>query len=374
MRVLIVAETFLPARNGVTNSVLRVTEHLRRRGHEPLVVAPAPGPSTVDGTPVERIPAVEVPFYRSLSVAMATEARLVRIIGQFRPDVVHLAAPLVLGARAANVSRRMGVPRVAVYQTDVAGFATHYHLGFLGRATWNWLRRVHGACDVTLAPSTHAAWELRRRGIDRVRIWGRGVDHRRFAPGFRDDEWRRQVLGGREFLVGSVGRLAPEKRLHLLAPLLDIGGVRVVIAGDGPIRGQLERRLPGAVFTGHLSGGDLSRAFASLDVFVHAGADETFCQSIQEALASGVPVVAPASGGPVDLVAHGRTGFLYPHDEPKMMTGAVETLMADGVERSAMARRAHASVAHRTWEAIGDQLIGHYESVIDPPRGVRRAA
>ncbi|MEQ8717335.1 MAG: glycosyltransferase family 1 protein [Acidimicrobiales bacterium] len=374
MRVLIVAETFLPARNGVTNSVLRVIEHLRRRGHDPLVVAPAPGPSSVDDTPVERIPAIEVPFYRSLSVGMATEARLEQIIERFRPDVVHLAAPLVLGARAATVARRMGVPRVGVYQTDVAGFATHYHLGFLGRAAWTWLGRVHGSCDLTLAPSTHAAWELRRHGIDRVRIWGRGVDHRRFDPGFRDDEWRRRVLAGRDFLVGSVGRLAPEKRLHLLAPLLDLDGVRVVIAGDGPIRRQLRRQLPGAVFTGHLSGGDLSRAFASLDVFVHAGADETFCQSIQEALASGVPVVAPASGGPVDLVAHGRTGFLYPHDEPKMMAGAVETLLADTVERSAMARRAQASVAHRTWEVVGDQLIGHYESVVGLTRSVRRAA
>jgi phosphatidylinositol alpha 1,6-mannosyltransferase len=369
VRVAVVTESFLPEVNGVTNSVLRVLEHLQRRGHQALVVAPGRGGRAVyAGATVVRALSVPVPRYRSLSIGLPSP-RLEAALRLFRPDVVHLASPVALGAHGVAVARRLAVPAVAVYQTDVAGFLARYGLGVAEPATWRWLQRIHRRAALTLAPSSHTVAALARHGITGVEIWRRGVDAERFHPGHASPALRRRLAPGGEVLVGYVGRLAAEKRVELLAVLEGLPGCRVVVTGDGPLRRQLERRLPWATFLGFRSGQELSEVFASLDVFVHTGADETFCQAAQEALASGVPVVAPAAGGPPDFVLHGVNGYLWRPGDPGELRDRVAALVADPATRAAMRRRARASVADRTWEAIGDQLLAHYAAVLD-----RRAA
>ena len=359
MRVAIVAECFLPETNGVTNSVLRVVEHLERTGHKAVVIAPGLGPLEYSVTPVERVPAFALPFYRSLSVGLPT-GQVRAILERFEPDVVHLAAPAVLGAAGAVASRALGIPSVAVYQTDLAGFAARYGVGFGGRAIWAWLRWVHNQTDLTLAPSTIAAWSLVSHGIAPVARWGRGVDLDRFNPRHRSLLRRRRLAPNGEVIVGYMGRLAPEKQVHLLTHLHAMNGVRVVVVGDGPSAERLRARLPGATFLGHKSGAELSEVLASFDVFVHTGMNETFCQAIQEALAAGVPVVTPAMGGPLDLVRHGENGFLFPPADPKLLRSAVAELVADRALRAVMGQRARASVVHRSWQDLGAELLAHY--------------
>jgi phosphatidylinositol alpha 1,6-mannosyltransferase len=373
VRVAIIAECFLPERNGVTNSVLHVVEHLERRGHDALILAPGLGPSRYSRTPVERLPGLDLPLYKSLSVGLPT-GQVRRLLSRFAPDVVHAAAPAVLGAAGLRAARSLGIPSVAVYQTDLAGFARRYGFGLASPAIWRALRWVHEQADVTLAPSTLAAWELERNGVGRVARWGRGVDLEQFHPRHRNALLRRRLAPGGEALVGYVGRLAPEKQVHLLGGLAGLPGVKVVVAGDGPSRAKLERQLPGVRFLGFKSGAELSQLVASLDVFVHTGAHETFCQAIQEALASGVPVVAPASGGPVDLVRHGENGWLFPTGRPSLVRPAVAELVADAPLRQEMGRRARASVAHRSWTEVGDELLAHYRRVCGTSDRSRRVA
>ncbi|MER7012332.1 glycosyltransferase family 1 protein [Saccharopolyspora sp. NPDC000359] len=365
MRVAIVTESFLPQINGVTNSVLRVLEHLRRRGDSALVIAPGAGPQEYAGFPVVRLPAVDLPVVSSLPIGFPTR-RLLRGLQDFRPDVVHLASPFVVGARGLAAARRLGVPTVAVYQTDVAGFAASYGLGLTARAAWRWIRRLHGAADRTLAPSNWAVETLREHGVPRVHRWGRGVDAERFSPGQRDPVLRRELVAGGELLVGYVGRLAPEKRIERLAALSRLPDVRVVVVGGGPDRERLVEAVPNAVFLGQRTGEELARIYASLDVFVHTGPHETFCQAVQEAMASGVPVVAPDAGGPRDLVDHGRTGYLLPaHDADRhaeALRDAVEQLR-DADRRRRFGAAAREAVAGRTWPALCEQLIGHYAAV-----------
>lgn len=370
MRVAVVTESFLPEVNGVTNSVLRIVEHLRRRGHQALVVAPGAGPDRHGDTPVVRVRAAGLPGYRSVAVGLPT-FKLGPVLDDFAPDVVHLASPIAVGALGARVAARLGVPAVAVYQTDVAGFAARYGLRHSQRAVWAWLRHVHGSCARTLAPSTAAMWDLRRQGIGDVHLWGRGVDATTFSPDHRDSALRAALAPEGELLVGYVGRLAAEKRVELLAPLQHLPGVRVVVVGDGPARAALERRLPRAVFLGFCEGRALSRVVASLDVFVHTGADETYCQAAQEALASGVPVVAPAAGGLLDLVTDGVTGSLWPAEEPAALVAAVRRLVRDGALRSRMAAAARPSVAGRGWDVLGDQLLAHHRAVLRPAPALR---
>jgi len=202
--------------------------------------------------------------------------------------------------------------------------------------------------------------QLESMGVDRLRLWRRGVDAVRFDPARRSDTWRAAIAPG-EVVVGYVGRLALEKQVADLAALHDLPGVRLVIVGDGPSRAALESALPGAVFLGHLSGDALAEAVASFDVFVHPGENETFGQTIQEALASGVPVVATGVGGPVDLVRSSVDGWLYRPGDLHEMRARVADLAGDESKRRAFAAAAREGVRGRTWEALCRELVDHYD-------------
>ncbi|MCZ2815594.1 glycosyltransferase family 4 protein [Modestobacter sp. VKM Ac-2984] len=365
MRVAVVAETFLPAVNGVVNSVLRLVDHLAVRGHDPVVVAPSgSGYESRCGAWVEvaTVPSMRLPGYWQLSVARPA-GDLTQVLGRLAPDVVHLASPAVLGLAAARAARTLGVPSVAVFQTDLAAYAEHHRLPGGPAAAWRYLRSVHETADLTLAPSTATLAMLARHGIGPVTLWPRGVDLDQFAPWHCDPHLRQELAPNGELLVGVVARLAVEKRLELLAPLSELPGVRLVVAGDGPQRRQLARRLPRAHFLGQLGGAGLGALVASLDLFVHPGADETFCQAVQEALAAGVPALVAASGGPLDLVRHGQNGWLWAGDDPHLLAAMVAGLRDDRTALHAAAARARPSVEARTWGRIGDQLIGHLQHV-----------
>jgi phosphatidylinositol alpha 1,6-mannosyltransferase len=372
MRVAIVTESFLPQVNGVTNTVRQVVDRLRDTGHQALVVAPGPGAEDYRGVPVVRVRSVALPGYRSFPVGLPDPA-VERALTEFAPDVVHLASPVALGVVGLRAARRLGLPTVAVYQTDLAGFARQYGVR-ADAAVGRWVGRIHRRADRNLVPSTASYAQLRALGVHDLHLWRRGVALDLFGARHRSLDLRVRWTGGEpRTVVGYVGRLAAEKQVHRLAELTRLPGVQLVVVGDGPARAALERRLPDAVFTGMLQGADLARAYASLDVFVHTGEAETFCQTIQEAQASGVPVVAPASGGPLDLVTPGRTGSLYQPGDGDALRRAVTDLVDHPDLRSTVAARALRDVRERSWANVVDQLLDvHYPAVTG--RGQRLAA
>jgi phosphatidylinositol alpha 1,6-mannosyltransferase len=360
VRILIVSESFLPQVNGVTNSVRRVLEHLQAEGHSAMLVAPS-GPESYAGALVHRVRTVAMPTYREFPVGLATRGHLRRLMTAFAPDVVHLASPAWLGHQAGEAARSLGIPVVAVYQTDLIGFAERYPFPGAASAMRSLTRRVHGPADRTLVPSTASGKQLEALGIERRYRWGRGVDTELFAPHRRDERVRKELGGG--ILVGYVGRLAAEKELELLTHLRDVPGTRLVLVGGGPEEQRLRTLLPEAALLGVRHGEDLASVVASLDVFVHTGRTETFCQSAQEALASGVPVVAPRAGGPVDLVSEGVNGFLYEPGNGAELRTLVAHLAADESLRRDLGRRAVVGVRDRSWYAVNEQLVDHYRAV-----------
>ena len=242
--------------------------------------------------------------------------------------------------------------------------------------SWRWVRAMHNNSALTLAPSSPTIEQLRDHGVQRVHHWGRGVDTQRFHPAKRSVELRGQwweegqakrstdAPAEPRKLVGFVGRLAAEKDVANLASLNDREDVQLVIVGDGPEREALEKLMPTAVFTGALYGEELAMAFASMDVFVHPGRFETFCQAIQEAQASGLPVVAPRAGGPVDLVEDGVSGFLLdPERFVEQLPDAVGKIIADGALEG-FAAAALTRVQGKTWPALCEQLMGYYQQAI----------
>jgi phosphatidylinositol alpha 1,6-mannosyltransferase len=380
MRVAIITESFPPDVNGVAHCVVRVAELLAARGHQPLVIAPKPPRAPCEGKdsgpfpyPVVRVPAVPLPGYPSFRLGLPSR-QLRHALVKHGTEVVHLASPVMLGAYGAAVATRLGLPMVAVFQTDLPSYAHAYRLGRAGEAVaWRWLRRIHNHAARTLAPSTVTATGLLGSGIRDVWLWGRGVDTARFDPARRSAEIRARLAPGGELIAGYVGRLAPEKHVELLAGITALPSVRLVIIGAGPTEAALRQLMPRAVFLGERRGDDLAAIYASLDVFVHSGPYETFGQTLQEAAASGLPVIAPAAGGPLDLVEDGVTGYLVPPGEADAFTAAVARLAADPQARAAFGAAGRRKVLSRTWPALTEELIGHYAAVLGRKRPAKVA-
>ena len=347
--------------NGVTGSVLQILRHLEQRGHDAHVIAPAAAglPTTVAGAPVEAIPSLPLPGYRGVRVGTSGVHRVVSSLARFQPDVVHLASPFALGWRGALAAERTATASVAAYQTDVAAYTERYGIAATTGLAQTHIARLHRRATLTLAPSAESAQQLAGLGVDRVRRWGRGVDAERFHPSRRDVALRAEW--GADVVVGYVGRLAPEKQVEDLAVLQDIPGTRLVIVGDGPSRQRLEQRMPRALFLGHLDGDALAAAMASFDVFVHPGESETFGQTLQEAHASGVPVIATGRGGPLDLVRMGIDGWSYRPGDLDDLLLRVKDLAGDTRKRQAFGAAGHTAVQARSWASVCDELLAHFE-------------
>ncbi|MGO1544637.1 MAG: glycosyltransferase family 4 protein [Gulosibacter sp.] len=370
MRVAVVTESFLPTISGVTNSVKKVLDHLALRGHEAIVICPTAGsPKEYAGFEVREVATVN---YREFPLGLPT-LQVQRILDEFKPDVLHAASPALLGGHAISAARRRGIPSIAIFQTDVAGYTEKNGFAFMRDAAWSMFRLVHNQADRTLAPSTASIRDLARERIERVERWGRGVDLETYHPDNRTHPatvaLREQIAPRGETIIGYVGRIAPEKQVERLAQLRGVSNIQIAIVGDGPatedVR-QAMRNMP-VHFLGRKSGRELAIAYAAFDVFVHTGTEETFGQTLQEAHASGNPVVAPLAGGPIDLVTHGGDGYLFDPSQSRgsdSMRRYVSRLAGDSALRARMGEAGRRRVLNRSWERICDDLLGHYEDVI----------
>jgi phosphatidylinositol alpha 1,6-mannosyltransferase len=368
MRVAIVTESFLPQVNGVTNSVLRILENLAQNNHQALVIAPeSPDtPREYAGHRVKTIPSIPIQNILPIGMPVGLPSRkLEYVLDGFNPDVVHLASPFALGAFSAKVAKKLNIPSLSVYQTDLAGFARHYGLSIAGSTLQKMVGKIHSQTTRTLAPSTSACRELTDQGVKNVYLWRRGVNSVLFHPQKRSDELRNTWdPSGKRTIIGYVGRVANEKRISDLRFIARDPNIQLIITGEGPARIKLEKEVPGAIFMGFQSGEDLAKIYASLDLFIHPGPNETFCQAVQEALASGVPCIVPTTGGPADLVTHGATGYVINTHRPDELEAAVLHFRLRN-DRSAMSLHARESVERRTWPAINAELLNHYNEVIE---------
>lgn len=357
-RVAIVTESFLPQINGVTNSVVRVLETFKQREIEAIVIAPtAPSPRFLG------FEVIQMPNLPLLQFAVGVpNPQLSRTLEAFQPDLIHVAAPFLLGAQAIGWGARNRVPTVAIYQTDVAGYLERYNLAFARPVMEKLLVSIHQNASMTLAPSQTSADYLTKIGVPRVELWGRGVDLDLFTPqrsvSAESLALRKVASPSGRPVVGFVGRLAAEKQVHRMHELLDLDADFLVV-GDGPERERLKALFGSRVrFTGALSGLELAAAYGAMDIFVHYGEEETFGQTIQEAQASGLVVVAPAVGGPVNLIESGVTGFLLPAGSS--FTAVVKRLLANPEQRTQVSEAALAGVRGKSWESNNDKLLAYY--------------
>ena len=371
MRIAFFTETFLPATDGVVTRLRYTMEELAGMGDDMLVIAPRypdGGPDSYAGAPIYRVPGVPFPPYPRIKLSFAHPG-VGRALRRFRPDLVHAVNPFILGPGGIYYAKRLGVPLIASYHTNVAAYARYYKLHFWHDAARWWTRQLHNRADINLCTSEATMNYLLGEGVKRIRLWPQGVDARRFHPLKASEEWRAKLSDGHpeDRLLLYVGRLAPEKGIERLKVILrEVPGTRLAIVGDGPARQNLERefRDAPAAFTGVLQGEDLASAYASADAFLFPSTTDTLGLAMLEALASGLPVVAARSGPSHEIVSEGENGLLYEADSAPSLVGAVRRLFSDDGFRAALARRARATAEERDWESSTRTLRGYYEQAL----------
>jgi glycosyltransferase involved in cell wall biosynthesis len=382
MRVSLVTETYFPQVNGVSRTLGELVRHLTERGDQVQLIHPDYGESPT-AEHVYLVRSCRVPFYRELYLPLPPFGGVRRAIDAFGPDLVHIATEASLGLSVLRHANSRGLAVVSSFHTNFDQYSRHYRIGWAKGTIWRYLRWFHNRTRETYVPSPTTLRALEARGFERLVLWPRGVDATLFRP---DRPGRREVRaalgwGEDDLVISSVSRIAPEKNVDYLANALAIVAqrrpeVRILFVGDGPARGDLERRLGGmARFAGYRMGEDLADHYAAGSLFAFASLTETFGNVILEAMASGMPVVAVRAGGVGDTVQPGRTGLLVePGEPPERFAEAVLALVDDHPRRQAMAEAARQYALSQSWDAIMGALRLRYQAVIEAEAAARAAS
>ena len=385
MRIALVTETFPPQINGVSRTLEQLARHAVRRGHEILVVHPryAGSTSPIDIDPKAfrelDLPSLPLPFYPEVILPRPPFTRMRRALEEFRPDVVHSATEALLGHSALRNCEKRGWPVVSSFHTNFDTYAAHYRLKWTVPMVVRYLRWFHNRTAATYVPTPTILSRLESQGFLRLKLWSRGVDTEAFRP--RPEERAagraRLEIPPSAFVAGHCGRLAPEKNVEYLTVaflrfLTLTMNAHVVVVGDGPSRQAMQKRLtaePGLMrrvhFTGYLTGPRLANAYALMDAFAFASRTETFGNVLLEAMATGLPVVALAEGGPADVVQHSTAGILLPPDSrAARMADILAQWALSPTSVAEMSAEARAYAISQSWEATMDVLFADYERVI----------
>lgn len=369
MKIAIVTETFLPSTDGIVTRLKKAIDYFLDEGHEVLVIAPDLGVTDYKGAKVIGVKPVTFPFYRYRKWGFPSR-KVHRELKKFGPDVVHAVNPLLLATSAVIAAQKMDVPLVSSYHTHLPKYLDFYSVYKPAKPLlWWYIRRQHKNADVNLVTSQSMYDELDREGVKRLSIIPRGVDVEKRHPKFRDAEMREYLSGGRpdNKLLVFIGRLAIEKEIHKLLPMLEArSDISLAIVGDGPARKELERTFAGTgtVFTGFLHGEELSKAYASSDAFIFPSISETLGLVILEGMASGLPVIAAKSGPTMEQVTHGENGMLFENENLESLLEAVEVI-DDEEKFNRIRKEAREEALKYSWDNASKRLLDYYKDAKD---------
>jgi glycosyltransferase involved in cell wall biosynthesis len=372
LRIALFSGNYNYVRDGANQALNRLVDYLLRQGaavriYSPTVQSPAFPPMG----DIVHVPAVPFPGRAEYRAPLYIPGKVKRDVMRFRPNIVHVASPEVLGHRAVTLARKRDIPVIASVHTRFETYPRYYGLAFLEPLMLSALRRFYRRCDAIFAPSESMAQLLREQRMNyQVGIWTRGIDRGIFNPERRDLEWRRgHGIGDDVPVIGFTGRLVMEKGLDVFSDTIDRLEQRqvrhkVLVVGEGPARDWFEKRLPNACFVGFQAGADLGRAVAGMDMLFNPSVTETFGNVTLEAMSCGLPVVAAVATGSLSLVSDGVTGRLIRAGAIDAFADALAAYCQDPDLR-AMAGRAGMEVSLRYgWDAVNQALVDGYLRII----------
>jgi len=369
VKIAFFTETFLPKVDGIVTRLTKTVQHLVAAGDEVLIFCPEGAPDGYMGARVMGVPAMPLPLYPELKLALPRPA-VSEALDRFAPDLVHVVNPAVLGLGGIWLARSRGLPLVASYHTHLPKYLEHYGMGMLEPLLWELLKAAHNQAQLNLCTSSAMVDELATKGIQHTALWQRGVDTDLFRPELASAAMRARLHGGHSdtgHLLLYIGRLSAEKQIDRIRPVLEaMPKTRLALVGDGPHRQQLERHFEGTAttFVGYLAGEELASAYASGDAFLFPSSTETLGLVLLEAMAAGCPVVGANRGGIPDIVNDGVNGCLYDPDQADSLSEAVARLLGDQEARLQLRRAAREEAERWGWPSATAQLQGYYRQVL----------
>ncbi len=373
MKIAFFTETFLPKVDGIVTRLTKTIDNLVKNGDQVIVFCPEGCPESYKGAKIIGVAAMPLPLYPELKLGLPGPA-VSDALEEFKPDLIHVVNPAVLGLGGIWLAKTNNVPLIASYHTHLPKYLEHYGMGMLEPLLWELLKAAHNQALLNLCTSTAMVNELESKGIKRTALWQRGVDTDTFKPEFRSQKMREKLLGKYQdtnSLLIYVGRLSAEKQIERIKPVLDnIPNASLALVGDGPYRGQLEKIFEDTQtnFVGYLAGEELASAYASGDIFLFPSSTETLGLVLLEAMAAGCPVIGANKGGIPDIINDEINGCLYDPDQDdngqQSLIDATKKILNNKERRETMRRSAREEAERWGWDRATNQLKSFYEEVL----------
>lgn len=374
MRIAIISDTFYPQVNGVSNTFGKMINYMEQHGIDYRFFVPLwEDVTTIDSGKIQRFESFKPWFYPECRLALPNKKNyslLKESLDRFQPDIIHIATEFSLGYLALKYARECRAPMVMSYHTDIPSYLKYYNLQIIENAVWSYFRWFHSHALINLVPSQATMAQLQEQGFDKLAFWKRGIDLAGFSPDHRQEEFRNSLALPDEKILLYVGRISTEKELDVLmeaAQDLNHGKCKykLVLVGDGPYRQELEsREIPNVIFLGYKSGQELQRIYASSDIFVFPSSSETYGNVVLEAMASGLPVVAPYAGGIKENLIDNYNGLAFASGQSPDMAEKIRLLLRDDLLTTSLGVNARKSVENKTWESVFNDLFNLYLSYI----------
>lgn len=369
IRIAYFAGSMKPGQDGVTRVLYRLIDNLNNNNVKHIFFSSIVPPLSERPTTMLEVPSMAFPLYKDYRFAVPGIKHFEYHLNSFKPDIIHINSPCSLGFAAVKYGEKYNIPVVATYHTHFPSYAKYYKIKTLESFGWSYLRSLYNKCERVYVPSIPVMNELKEHGFCTTTFLPHGVDTCAFNPSFQSDMWKMKLgIEGKHSLLYA-GRLVWEKDLKILADAYKIltlqrKDVAFVLAGDGPIRSELEQLMPEAVFLGHQGGAELSTAYASSDLFVFPSTTETFGNVTVEAMASGLPPVCAKEGGAYGIIEDGITGLLAEPRNANDLAKKVIYLLNHQKLRYNMSRKALEFSKQQTWDNIFNKLYESYHEVI----------
>lgn len=371
-RIALFTGNYNHIRDGVSHTLNRLVAHLESYDYPVLVFGPwAPEPVIDHAGTYVPVYSIHAPGRTEYRITMGFPESEKQKLRDFRPDIIHIATPDILGLKALLFGIRHHIPVVSSYHTHFSSYLKYYRLGFLEGILQAYLLWFYRHCEQLYVPSPSMLEELKKMGVQSdLKLWTRGVDTSLFHPRQRDDTWRESVgFTNKNIVVTFVSRLVWEKNLDTVVKTFRMleqlhPSISTMVAGEGPAKEKLKRMLPDTVFTGHLEGVDLAKAYASSDLFFFPSDTESFGNVTLEAMSSGLPAVVAEASGSRSLVENGINGYRTNADDTDSFVRLILKIAEHHELRKNMAWASREKAGTYDWEHVLDTLISYYHEIV----------
>lgn len=376
MKLAIFSDTYLPEVNGVAKTLGRLCSYLEKSKIEYRLFAPQ-YEGKMSEKAVTRFSGFNFPAYPESRISLPDYSLISTELDSFKPDLIHIATPFSIGLCGLKYAKSRKVPVVSSYHTNYSQYLGYFKLKFLEEVSWNYLKWFHSQCRKNYCPSRNTLNMLQVRGIQNLELWSRGVNTEAFSPAFRSNELRKSLRIDDRLVFLYVGRISAEKDIDILPEVIRklslkfSDDVHFLFAGDGPYSSVIrELSLPNTTFLGFVEGHELSKLYASSDIFIFPSSTETFGNVVLEAMASGLPVIGCSEGGVSDNLFDGYNGIVCRQRNTNDFYEACIKLAEDRIYARKLSQNALEHTSDISWDSIFEKLINSYAQIVKEASGL----